>query len=258
MYINLCVEKHILNCTFISILPVLGPLYLSLCTQNTWLCKAGFMPFPGRVQEHRHPASEFPWLDPFVRFHVFLAGRPAPASSQGKARRSCQGDPLAGINPKSFRSSGNQALWSKMQNWVSQGCLSLWEGQRRIGGCIWSVHRGVKEFSVSFRDHPAQQQMISKAPCFRKKEIKEWFCVSPTWAVPGVNSELRIQGFYSSSFPEVQGWNSQLPVWGCGWRKTGADAPESACLGHADGLSRVERVINADLASAFNPDGHCS
>ena len=39
-------------------------------------------------------------------------------------------------------------------------------------------------------------------------------------------------------------------------KKHGSDATETACLGNADGLSQVERVINADLASAFNPDGN--
>lgn len=34
--------------------------------------------------------------------------------------------------------------------------------------------------------------------------------------------------------------------------KNGTDASEPAFLGNADGLSQVERVINAGLASAFN------
>lgn len=38
--------------------------------------------------------------------------------------------------------------------------------------------------------------------------------------------------------------------------KNGTDATETACLGNADSLSQVERVINADLISAFNPDGN--
>lgn len=33
--------------------------------------------------------------------------------------------------------------------------------------------------------------------------------------------------------------------------KNGTDAPETACLGNADGLSQVERVINTDVASAL-------
>jgi len=39
-------------------------------------------------------------------------------------------------------------------------------------------------------------------------------------------------------------------------QNNGTDATETACLGNADGLSQVERVINAGLASAFNPDGN--